>query len=287
MLNKEAVYVTQLEGNPEFHNHELTNKERTPFMYDHSSDRVMKVGDYYSKEKELYRIGSIDFKKGKVSFYNIKSPNYVDDYAAPSWSIKRGFGGQEWRMPKAMPGITTKEDELNYTKATTGKFFELDDQKKKELYGSYIAVPDGNYGSRAAFYLSDNEVTVFNKNDGVLLNPYGKEDLSKIKGHIKDFIKNHDPEDQTTENQNAKYHISSSLKDPAIPQELRDIFNKKDIDAFKKKYPDIKLNDTKEWVPIPASLSSSRTVLENMGYELDYQRNKDTDKYEYHYRKVG
>lgn len=287
MLNKEAIYVEQLKGNPEFHNHELTNSERTPFMYDTSNDKVMKVGDYYGKGKDLYRVKNIDFKKGKVEFYDPYDSS-KQGYSLPSWTIKSGFGSS-YSTPKARPDIITKDDADNYNKATSGKFFELDEQKKKELYESYVDSKGESYSSKAAFYLADNKVSIFNKNDGVLLNPYIKEDMSKINSHIKDFLKKYESEESTID-RNDYYWIETAVKDPSIPKELKEVFHKKEIDKFKKDFPDIhsQLKDTKEWTQVPGEKNYSlNSKLEKLGYETDFKRDDKTGDYAYHYRRVG
>lgn len=293
MINKESVYTKALNGNPEFHNHELTNGERTPFMYDSRNKKVMKIGDYYSKGKNLYKVRAIDFKKGEVKFYNIDSPDY-EGYDLPSWSIKRGFGTYGYQdPPRPLPSTFTAKDADNFKKAVGGEFFILPDQAKKEHYGDYIIAGDGKttYSRQIdAFYLADNKVTVFSNNNGVLLNPYVKEDLAKIKKHVTNFNKNYDFEDTSTENSNARYHIKQATKDPAIPQELRDSFNSQEITQFKKDHPEFieKLKDSPEWKPIPADAKlTHRNMLETLGYETDYKKIEGTRDYGYHYRRIA
>jgi len=292
MLNKEAVYVSSLKGNPEFHNHELTNEERTPFMYDSKNDNIMKVGEYYSEGKTLYKIGSIDFKKGKVLFYDVDNPVNKDSYSLPTWTIKSGFPSYK-DAPIPRPNITTLKDEDLYRKATAGEgegFHTLTDQQKKEHYEDYIYSQGRSYNAKRAFYLADNKVEIFNNNDGVLLNPYVKEDLDKIETHVKDFIKSYDPEDDTMENSNNKYHLTTALKDPTIPQSLRNKFHNRDIDKFKKESPEIYKNivNSKEWTPMPKTTKRGiNTAFEAMGYEVSYEENKETGGLGYHYRKVN
>ena len=294
MLNKESVYTEALKGNPEFHNHELTNGERTPFMYDSRNKKVMKIGDYYSKGKNLYRIKNIDFKKGEVKFYMAKSPDY-EGYDLPTWSIKRGFGNYGYQEPpKSMPDIRTKVDAAVYEKAVGGDFFTLDDQLKKQHYPDYIFAgePDKSWSNaKTAFYLADNKVSIFSSNNGVLLNPYMKEDLTKIKKHLSNFNKNYDFTDTSTENSNARYHIKEAIKDPSIPQEIRDSFNNREIEEFKAKNPEFiaQLKDSPQWKPIPIENNNSthNTMLETLGYETKFKQIEGTNDYGYHYRRIA
>ena len=267
-------------------------------MYDSKSKKVMKIGDYYSKGKNLYRVKNIDFKKGEVKFYMAKSPTY-EGYDLPDWNIKRGFGVYGYQdVPKAMPDIRTKEDAAVYEKAIGGEFFTLDDQIKKQHYPDYIFAGDPTHSysdTKTAFYLADNKVSIFSSNNGVLLNPYMKNDLAKIKKHISNFNKNYDFTDKSTENINARYHIQEALKDPSIPQGIRDSFNSREIEEFKANHPEIvaQLKDSPEWKPIPGTVpgvpkSTHNSMLEALGYEVDYKKIEGTyGEYGYHYRRIA
>jgi len=288
MINKEAVYVESLKGNPEFHNHELTDGERTPFMYDSNSKKVIKIGDYYSKAGKLYKVKNIDFKKGEVGFYDINNPA-ASGYEVPKWTIKAGFGGSAGyyvEIPKPQPRIQTAEDEKDYITATKGDFFSLNDQKKKELYPDYISMGEYNR-PKDALYLADNKTVIFSNNDGVLLNPYVKEDLSKIRSYVDNFVKTFDYEDKSTENQNMLYNLSEALKDPSMPREFNEKINKKKIDIIKKEKPELveKLKDSKEWSPIPEGASRYTTDIRTLGYEVEFMKDPNGGGHGYFYRR--
>jgi hypothetical protein len=279
MINKEAIYAKSLKGNPEFHNHDLLDGERAPFMYDTKNNNIMRVGDYYSSGGKLFKIDDIDYKKGEVKFFDPENP-YANEWAKPSWSIKKGFGSRrEAVLPR--PGIKTEQDIEDHRKAVKGEFFSLPDQQKKELYADYVI------SGKTAFYLQDNKVKASNYGEGILLNPYVKEDASKINTYVLDHMKTFDSSDKRNENVNRDYWITKAVNDPAIPKDLRGKFHEKAINDFKKEFPKefAELKNSREWEPVPETIKN-REIFDALGYETDYKQDPTTRKWGYSYRRV-